>query len=442
MTALRVFARLPFVASAAGEGEEAQRAGARPARARAERRRPGAARDRGRVRRLARPAARSAADGRAGAGLARRLAQRRAARRRCIWSRSTASSPGRRARRRGAERGARRGLADRAGRRLPSAAAAGLSAGGATAASPSSAARDPIDGRASGRAPVSWRSSPTSAASPRSTGAARAIKLSANELAARAEPAGDRRAAGERARARHRYPDGDAPDAARARSARRFQLDPGADRLRRGLGRADPAADARLRRPGRRGAPQRAWLPDLQALARSASARCRSRRPSARCAPTSTRCSARLTSRTRMVFLANPNNPTGSYLAADELARLHAGPARGRAAGDRCRLCRVRPRRNDYTHRHRAGRPRRQRGDDPDLLEAVRARRAAPRLAVRPAAPWSTCCNRLRGPFNVCTPAQVAGHRRARGPRPPGALARAQRPLAALARPGAQPSSA
>jgi len=32
-----------------------------------------------------------------------------------------------------------------------------------------------------------------------------------------------------------------------------------------------------------------------------------------------------LTSRTRMVFLANPNNPTGSYLAADELARLHAG---------------------------------------------------------------------------------------------------------------------
>jgi histidinol-phosphate aminotransferase len=34
---------------------------------------------------------------------------------------------------------------------------------------------------------------------------------------------------------------------------------------------------------------------------------------------------ARLTSRTRMVFLANPNNPTGSYLTPDELARLHAG---------------------------------------------------------------------------------------------------------------------
>jgi histidinol-phosphate aminotransferase len=32
-----------------------------------------------------------------------------------------------------------------------------------------------------------------------------------------------------------------------------------------------------------------------------------------------------VTSRTRMVFLANPNNPTGSYLAADEILRLHRG---------------------------------------------------------------------------------------------------------------------
>jgi histidinol-phosphate aminotransferase len=29
--------------------------------------------------------------------------------------------------------------------------------------------------------------------------------------------------------------------------------------------------------------------------------------------------------RTRVVFIANPNNPTGSYLSKDELARLHAG---------------------------------------------------------------------------------------------------------------------
>ena len=33
----------------------------------------------------------------------------------------------------------------------------------------------------------------------------------------------------------------------------------------------------------------------------------------------------RVTSRTRIVFLANPNNPTGSYLSKDEIRRLHAG---------------------------------------------------------------------------------------------------------------------
>lgn len=33
---------------------------------------------------------------------------------------------------------------------------------------------------------------------------------------------------------------------------------------------------------------------------------------------------AHVTDRTRVVFLANPNNPTGSYLSADEVSRLHA----------------------------------------------------------------------------------------------------------------------
>lgn len=32
-----------------------------------------------------------------------------------------------------------------------------------------------------------------------------------------------------------------------------------------------------------------------------------------------------VTERTKIMYLANPNNPTGSYLAADELDRLHAG---------------------------------------------------------------------------------------------------------------------
>src|SRR5215471_21838647 len=34
---------------------------------------------------------------------------------------------------------------------------------------------------------------------------------------------------------------------------------------------------------------------------------------------------ARVTDRTRIVFIANPNNPTGTYLGAQELALLHAG---------------------------------------------------------------------------------------------------------------------
>src|SRR6185312_8991966 len=34
---------------------------------------------------------------------------------------------------------------------------------------------------------------------------------------------------------------------------------------------------------------------------------------------------ARITPRTRVVFIANPNNPTGTYLAFDEVKRLRAG---------------------------------------------------------------------------------------------------------------------
>src|SRR6201987_2108763 len=34
---------------------------------------------------------------------------------------------------------------------------------------------------------------------------------------------------------------------------------------------------------------------------------------------------ARVTERTRIVFIANPNNPTGTYIPFDEVKRLHAG---------------------------------------------------------------------------------------------------------------------
>ena len=39
----------------------------------------------------------------------------------------------------------------------------------------------------------------------------------------------------------------------------------------------------------------------------------------------STRSSRAVTPRTKIVFLANPNNPTGTYLPFDEVKRLHAG---------------------------------------------------------------------------------------------------------------------
>jgi len=38
---------------------------------------------------------------------------------------------------------------------------------------------------------------------------------------------------------------------------------------------------------------------------------------------------AAVTPKTRMVYIANPNNPTGSYLNRDEMARLHAGLPEG-----------------------------------------------------------------------------------------------------------------
>ena len=38
---------------------------------------------------------------------------------------------------------------------------------------------------------------------------------------------------------------------------------------------------------------------------------------------------AAVTPKTRMVYIANPNNPTGSYLNRDEMARLHAGLPQG-----------------------------------------------------------------------------------------------------------------
>jgi len=116
---------------------------------------------------------------------------------------------------------------------------------------------------------------------------------------------------------------------------------------------------------------------------------------------------AAVTPSTKMVFLANPNNPTGTYLPHDEVRRLHRGlPANVLLLIDAAYSEYVR--RNDYE----AG------------LELVATTRncvmtrtfskiyglAALRLG------WAYCppaiadvLNRVRGPFNVTAPALAAG---------------------------------
>lgn len=116
---------------------------------------------------------------------------------------------------------------------------------------------------------------------------------------------------------------------------------------------------------------------------------------------------AAVTERTRIVFLANPNNPTGSYLPAEEVERLHAGlPADVLLVIDAAYAEYVEA--EDYE-------------DGSALVEGhenvVMTRTfskihglAALRLG------WAYCppavadvLNRLRGPFNVAAPAQAAG---------------------------------
>lgn len=115
----------------------------------------------------------------------------------------------------------------------------------------------------------------------------------------------------------------------------------------------------------------------------------------------------RATARTRVVFLANPNNPTGTYLARDQVKRLRAGlPASALLVIDAAYAEFVG--RNDYS----AG---------PDLVDdtdnTVMIRTfskiyglAALRLGWVYGPPTVIdVLNRVRGPFNVGAAAQAAG---------------------------------
>jgi histidinol-phosphate aminotransferase len=116
---------------------------------------------------------------------------------------------------------------------------------------------------------------------------------------------------------------------------------------------------------------------------------------------------ASITPRTKIVFIANPNNPTGSYITKEEMKRLHAGlPAHVILAID-----------DAYSEYVTAK-------DYSDGRELVAASQNAVMLrtfskiyglsALRLGwmyAPAAICdaINRVRGPFNVSTPAIEAG---------------------------------
>lgn len=116
---------------------------------------------------------------------------------------------------------------------------------------------------------------------------------------------------------------------------------------------------------------------------------------------------ARVTDRTRIVFIANPNNPTGTYLGAQEMARLHAGlPSSVLLAIDAAYAEFVN--RNDYE----PGVALVNRAENVVMLRTFSKIYALAGLRLG----WAYCppaiadiLNRVRGPFNVTAPALAAG---------------------------------
>src|SRR6201982_2670597 len=116
---------------------------------------------------------------------------------------------------------------------------------------------------------------------------------------------------------------------------------------------------------------------------------------------------ARVTERTRIVFIANPNNPTGTYLGAPEIARLHAGlPSAVVLAIDAAYAEFVN--RNDYE-------PGAALVDRAENVVMLRTFSKIYALAGRRLG-WSYCppasadvLNRRRSPFNINAPALAAG---------------------------------
>ena len=110
--------------------------------------------------------------------------------------------------------------------------------------------------------------------------------------------------------------------------------------------------------------------------------------------------------RTRMVYLANPNNPTGSYLSSEEVRRLHAGlPQSTLFVIDAAYAEYVR--RNDYD----SGIEMVSQFENVVMTRTFSKAYGLAGLRVG----WAFCpahvadaLNRIRGPFNVSVPAQAA----------------------------------
>jgi histidinol-phosphate aminotransferase len=114
-----------------------------------------------------------------------------------------------------------------------------------------------------------------------------------------------------------------------------------------------------------------------------------------------------VTDKTRMVFLANPNNPTGTYIPIDEVRRLRAGlPSHVMLVLDAAYCEYVR--RNDYE----AGIELVSGGQNTVMTRTFSKLHGLAALRIG----WAYCpeqvadvLNRIRGPFNVTGPAIAAG---------------------------------
>ncbi len=111
--------------------------------------------------------------------------------------------------------------------------------------------------------------------------------------------------------------------------------------------------------------------------------------------------------KTRMVYLANPNNPTGTYLAHDEVRRLHAGLSPDTLLVIDAAYAEF-VRRNDYEAGIEMV------AQFPNVVMTRTFSKIYGLAGLRIG--WAYCpasvadvLNRIRGPFNVSIPAQCAG---------------------------------